>query len=223
MNGNAPRQKQSFVNDYAGVYPLRIIRSQTISLLLLPNLLLLIAAFADPFVPVWAWLLLVPLAVMDILGLAVVISPGKMQEFHLFVLGAIGILGSAAFAAAANKLAYATLDISSPWFLIGSAVGYIVVFALLYGIHMRLLYSGYYSREEQEKPDGDTRGLRKTQGIILASSGAKRARLVRADQNLRGIQHENNADHRAAFFVCSCLYHACLSNLHKFYLLRKRR
>jgi len=222
VNGNAPRQKQSFVNDYAGVYPLRIIRSQTISLLLLPNLLLLIAAFADPFVPVWAWLLLVPLAVMDILGLAVVISPGKMQEFHLFVLGAIGILGSAAFAAAANKLAYATLDISSPWFLIGSAVGYIVVFALLYGIHMRLLYSGYYSREEQEKPDGDTRGLRKTQGIILASSGAGVLVSCVLIKTFGGYSMKITLI-IALLFLFALVYIMLAGNLHKFYLLRKRR
>ena len=222
MNGNAPRQKQSFINDYAGVYPLRIIRSQTISLLLLPNLLLLITAFADPFEPIWAWLLLVPLALMDILGLVVAISPGNMQKFHLFVLGAIGILASAAFAAAANKLAYATLGIASPWFMIGSAVGYIFVFALLYGIHMRLLYSGYYSREEEEKPDDGSLGLRKTQGIILASSGAGVLLSCVLIKTFGGYSMKIMLI-IALLFLFSLVYIMLAGNLHKYFLLKKRR
>ncbi|WP_136604814.1 hypothetical protein [Paenibacillus dokdonensis] len=172
MNSSVPQQKQSSIDDFTGVYPLRIIRSQTVSLLLLPNLLLLILAFADPFTPLWAWVLLVPLAVLDVLSLFILISPGRMQIFHLLFLGVLGILGSAAFTAAANKLAYATLGMTSPWFLIVSGAGYFLVFGLLYRIHMKLLYGGYYSRDENETVSGNGNGLRKSQGIILACSGA---------------------------------------------------
>ncbi|MCJ8010724.1 hypothetical protein MUG84_03065 [Paenibacillus sp. KQZ6P-2] len=172
MNSSVPQQKQSFIDDFTGVYPLRIIRSQTVSLLLLPNILLLILAFADPYQPLWAWVLLTPLAVLDILGLMIVLFPARMQAFHLFFLGVLGILGSAAFTAAANKLAYATLGMSSPWFLIVTGAGYIIVFGLLYSIHIKLLYGGYYSREDNDMPSENGSGLRKSQGIILAFSGA---------------------------------------------------
>ncbi|MWV43423.1 hypothetical protein GRF59_07230 [Paenibacillus sp. HJL G12] len=171
MNSGISQQKQSSIDDFTGVYPLRIIRSQTVSLLLLPNVLLLILAFADPYETLWAWMLLAPLAVLDIFGLIVLISPGRMQTFHLFFLGMLGILGSAAFTAAANKLAYATLGMSSPWFLIATGAGYFLVFGLLYRIHIKLLYGGYYSREEHETLSGEGKGLRKSQGIILACSG----------------------------------------------------
>ncbi|MGN7356136.1 hypothetical protein ACTHPF_02135 [Paenibacillus sp. SAF-054] len=172
MNSSVPQHKQGAIDDFGGVYPLRIIRSQSISLLLLPNLLLLVLAFADPFVPIWAWILLVPLVVLDVLGLMILVSPRKMQTFHLFFLGVLGILGSAAFTAAANKLAYATLGMTSPWFLILTGAGYVIVFGLMYVIHMKLLYSGYYFRENQDSFTGEEKGLRKSQGLILACSGA---------------------------------------------------
>jgi hypothetical protein len=222
LNDNTPRQKQSFVDDYAGVYPLRIIRSQTISLLLLPNVLLLILAFADPYVPVWAWLLLVPLVMMDMLGLAVVVSPGRMQEFHLFVLGAVGILGSAAFAAAANKLAYATLGISSPWFLIVSAAGYILVFATLYGIHIKLLYGGHYSREASDNQETETRGAKKAQGIILACSGLGVLLSCVLIKTFGGYSMKVMLI-IALLFLFALAYMMLAGNLHKYWLLKKRR
>lgn len=172
MSSGVPQHKQSTIDDFSGVYPLRLIRSQSISLLILPNLLLLILAAADPFVPIWAWILLVPLGVIDILGLIILISPQKMQTFHLFFLGVLGILGSAAFTAAANKLAYATLGMTSPWFMLLTGAGYVIVFGLLYAIHIKLLRSGYYNREDHDTAAAEGGGLRKSQGLILACSGA---------------------------------------------------
>lgn len=160
--------------EYSALYPLRLIWSQTISLLLLPNLLLIIIAFADPYDPKWASALLVPLIIMDVLGLPIVLFPARMQVFHLLFLGLLGILGSAAFAAAANKLAYAVLEIESSWFLIASILWYIVVIGLLYIIHLKLLYAGKYSLQNDEGVqvhESASSGLKKSRRLILVCSG----------------------------------------------------
>lgn len=222
VNGSDARQKQSFIDDFTHVYPLRIIRSQTVSLLILPNLLLLVLAFADPFIPMWAWLLLIPLAIVDLLGLIVLISPGRMQVFHLLFLGMLGILGSAAFTAAANKLAYATLGMSSPWFGILSGSGYVIVFVLLYSIHIRLLHSGHYSREESGNETREGRKLRKSQGVILACSGAGvliGSLLIKTfgDYSIKMILII------ALLFLIALAYMMLVGNLHKYLLFIRRR
>ncbi|MDR0266680.1 hypothetical protein [Paenibacillus sp.] len=220
MNGSNSGQKQDFIEDFAGVYPRRIIRSQTVSLLILPNLLLLVLAFADPFIPLWAWLLLVPLIILDMLGLVVIVSPGKMQSFHLFFLGALGILGSASFVVAANKLAYATLGMSSPWFWILSGAGYVIVFALLYSIHIKLLHGGYYSRKEQDNTNGAGGNLRKSQSIILVCSGAGVLLGSLLIKTFGGYSIKMLLI-IALLFLFSLAYMMLAGNLHKYFLLKK--
>ncbi|GAB6989035.1 hypothetical protein [Paenibacillus pini] len=175
MNGLNTQSKRDSLLEEA-VYPLRLIRSQTVSLLILPNLLLLVMAFADPYVELWAWMLLVPLVIMDIMGVIIILFPARMQIFHLLFLGALGVLASSAFLAAANKLAYATLGVTSDWFMIATVLGYIVVFVCLYMIHRTLQRIGKYHQSDVDLNMGteepEPTKLKKARSYILVGSGA---------------------------------------------------
>lgn len=223
MSSHSNQQAKSVIQEYVELYPIALIRSQCISLLLLPNLLLIIVAFADPFKPMWAWILLILLFIIDLLGLPIVISPRKLQREYVLFLGLLGLLSSSAFMLAANKLAYASLHMTTLIFGVVSTGGYVIVMFLLYRVHIKLLYIGKYRNDEDESKENTTKQqikLKRTQTVILLFAGLG---IVVGNTVVHWLNGYNSIIIVVIIILCffSLVYMLISSNLHKYILIRR--
>ncbi|WP_427182158.1 hypothetical protein [Paenibacillus sp. TC-CSREp1] len=100
------------------------------------NLFLLIPIYSVPYQPLYVYLLLPPLAVMNLWAIALTAAPRRLQLNYVLFRGIFGLVCSAAFVVVIQKFAYGIMGMTTPWYAISSFVVYI--FALFQYVTLRL-------------------------------------------------------------------------------------
>lgn len=100
------------------------------------NVFLLIPVFSVPFQSLYAYILVPPLAFMNIWAIALIVAPRRLQLNYVLFRGVFGIVCSVGFMVTIQKFAYGTLGLSTPWYAIGSFAVY--GFALFQYVKFRL-------------------------------------------------------------------------------------
>ncbi|MBD7970594.1 hypothetical protein [Paenibacillus gallinarum] len=139
-------------NDYLTMYPVSGIRLNAgILVLFFLNLFLVIPVFGVPYQPIYAYILLPPLAIMNIWALALIVAPRKLQLNYVLFRGVFGIVSSLGFIIATQKFAYTGLDFKTPMYAIGSFAAY--GFALYHYIksHLRKLKSPRKMKKQERR------------------------------------------------------------------------
>ncbi|GIP44012.1 hypothetical protein J45TS6_24710 [Paenibacillus sp. J45TS6] len=141
-------------SEYLTLYPVSGIRLNAgILVLFFLNLFLVIPVLGVPYQPIFAYILLPPLAVMNIWAFALIAAPRKLQLNYVLFRGVFGIVSSLGFVIVTQKFAYAGLDFKTPMYAIGSFAAY--GFALYHYIksHLRKLKSpGKMKKQERSIP-----------------------------------------------------------------------
>lgn len=133
---NNKRSKPYEVSSYV-IYAVDGIRlSAGILVLFFLNVFLLIPVFSVPFQSLYAYILVPPLAFMNIWAIALIVAPRRLQLNYVLFRGVFGIVCSVGFMVTIQKFAYGTLGLSTPWYAIGSFAVY--GFALFQYVKFRL-------------------------------------------------------------------------------------
>ncbi|WP_145325935.1 hypothetical protein [Paenibacillus xylanexedens] len=116
--------RDAFEN-YLAVYAVDGIRFSAGTLVLFfLNVFLLIPVFSVPVQLMYAYILLPPLAVMNVWALALIVAPRRLQLNYVLFRGVFGIVCSLGFMIIIQKFAYGMLGLTTPWYAIGSFVVY---------------------------------------------------------------------------------------------------
>ncbi|MCG7385688.1 hypothetical protein [Paenibacillus sp. ACRRY] len=130
--------------DYLAVYASDGIRFSAGTLVLFfLNVFLLIPVFSVPFQSLYAYILLPPLAVMNVWAVALIAAPRRLQLNYVLFRGVFGIVCSLGFMIIVQKFAYGMLGLTTPWYAIGSFAVY--GFALYQ-------YARFHLRKLQQSP-----------------------------------------------------------------------
>jgi len=123
--------------DYLVIYASDGIRLSAGTLVLFfLNVFLLIPIFSVPYQTLYAYLLLPPLAIMNLWAIALIIAPRRLQLNYVLFRGVFGVVCSVSFMVVIQKFAYGTLGMTTAWYVIGSFVVY--VFTLIQYVLLRL-------------------------------------------------------------------------------------
>lgn len=137
---------------YLSLYPVRSIRLNAgILVFFYLNLFLLIPVFSVPYEPLYAWILLPPLVLMNLWALALMIAPGRLQLNYLLFRGVFGIICSVGFLIVIQKFAYTGLKLMTPWYAVGSFAVYGFILYLYARLHIRKLVAP--RKNNQDNPD----------------------------------------------------------------------
>ncbi|WP_373456207.1 hypothetical protein [Paenibacillus taichungensis] len=135
--------RETFEN-YLAVYAVEGIRFSAGTLVLFfLNIFLLIPVFSVPFQPVYAYILLPLLVVMNVWAVALIVTPRKLQLNYVLFRGVFGIVCSLGFMIIVQKFAYGMLGFTTPWYAIGSFV--------LYGFAL-YQYAKFHLRKLRQSP-----------------------------------------------------------------------
>ncbi|MCL6663303.1 hypothetical protein [Paenibacillus amylolyticus] len=119
------------------IYAVDSIRlSAGILVLFFLNVFLLIPVFSVPFQSLYAYILVPPLAFMNIWAIALIAAPRRLQLNYVLFRGVFGIVCSVGFMVIIQKFAYGTIGLTTPWYAIGSFAVY--SFALFQYVKFRL-------------------------------------------------------------------------------------
>ncbi|CAI6084302.1 hypothetical protein PAECIP112173_04242 [Paenibacillus sp. JJ-100] len=136
MYEGTPYPKETFEN-YLVIYASDGIRLSAGTLVLFfLNVFVLVPVFSVPYQPLYAYLLLPLLAVMNLWAIALIAAPRRLQLNYVLFRGVFGLVSSAAFMIVIQKFAYGTLGLTTPWYAIGSLAVY--AFALIQYVRYRL-------------------------------------------------------------------------------------
>lgn len=131
--------RDAFEN-YLAVYAVDGIRFSAGTLVLFfLNVFLLIPVFSVPFQPLYAYLLLPPLVVMNVWAIALIVAPRRLQLNYVLFRGVFGIVCSLGFMIIIQKFAYGMLGLTTPWYAIGSFVVYGFAFFQYAKVHINRL------------------------------------------------------------------------------------
>lgn len=136
---------------YLTLYPVNTIRLNAgILVLFFLNVFLVIPVLSAPYEPLYAYLLFPPLAVMNVWALSLIAAPRRLQLIYVLFRGIFGIAGSLGLMIATQKFAYSSLQLTTPWYAIGSFAAY--GFALYHYVraHLRKLRTPEKKKEEQK-------------------------------------------------------------------------
>ena len=112
--------------DYLVIYASDGIRLSAGTLVLFfLNVFLLIPIFGVPYQTLYAYLLLPPLAIMNLWAIALIIAPRRLQLNYVLFRGVFGLVCSVSFMVVIQKFAYGTLGMTTPWYVVGSFVVYV--------------------------------------------------------------------------------------------------
>lgn len=110
---------------YLSLYPVSGIRlNAAILVLFFLNLFLVIPVLSVPYEPLYAYILLPPLVVMNVWALALIAAPQKLQLNYILFRGVFGIVCSVGFMVITQKFAYSGLKLTTPLYAAGSFAAY---------------------------------------------------------------------------------------------------
>ncbi|WP_410768861.1 hypothetical protein [Fontibacillus sp. BL9] len=102
---------------YLKLYPVTSIRFNTAILVcFMLNIFVIIPVLGNPYHPLYAYILVPPLAAMNIWALALILQPRRLQLNYVLFRGIFGITAVLSFIITNLKFAYGMLGLQSPWY-----------------------------------------------------------------------------------------------------------
>lgn len=130
------------LQEYLTLYPVNGIRLNAgILVLFFLNLFLVIPVLSVPYQPLYAYILIPPLIVMNVWALAIIAIPRKLQLNYILFRGVFGIVCSVGFMVVIQKFAYSGLGLTTPWYAVGSFAIYGFALYQYVRTHIRKLES----------------------------------------------------------------------------------
>jgi hypothetical protein len=131
--------KRAFKN-YMIVYDVKRMRGNIITLVLLMlDMFILLMTFVPPFQPIYAYILVPPIAFLHLWGIWVVINPRKRQVQYTLFRGVFGIVCSLGLLIVTQKFAYTMLKLQTPLYFIFSFSLYFFALYHYYQKHVQKL------------------------------------------------------------------------------------
>ncbi|WP_440112856.1 hypothetical protein [Paenibacillus sp. QZ-Y1] len=112
------------------------------------NLCLLIPIFSVPFQPLYAYILLPVLAVMNVWAIVLIVAPRRLQLNYVLFRGVFGVVCSLSFILIVQKFAYGMLALTTPWYAIVSVTMYGFAFFKYSKFHLRKLEQSPHSKKK---------------------------------------------------------------------------
>lgn len=155
---------------YLSLYPVSGIRLNAgILVLFFLNLFLVIPVLSVPYEPLYAYLLLPPLVVMNAWALALIAAPRKLQLNYVLFRGVFGIVCSVGFMIVTQKFAYSGLHLTTPWYAVGSFAAYGFALYQYVRSHIRKLETPRKQRQDRSGLSMMTLTMLTGLGYLLAN------------------------------------------------------
>ncbi|GGG13647.1 hypothetical protein GCM10010912_67560 [Paenibacillus albidus] len=140
-------------------YPAGSIRLNVFSLMLLPDLFLTLPVAANPYNPLYLYLLAPPLVLLNLWALALIAAPGRLQINYVLFRGVYGILCSLGLMTVTQKFAYDILSLPVPW--------YSVVSFGLYGLAFYAYATRHLAKQGQPAPSWKDKNSKAGTGLSV--------------------------------------------------------
>lgn len=212
MYEGTPYPKETFEN-YLVIYAPDGIRLSAGTLVLFfLNVFLLIPIFSVPFQALYAYLLLPPLAVMNLWAIALIAVPRRLQLNYVLFRGVFGLVCSASFMVVIQKFAYEALGLTTPWYAIGSFAAYF--FALSQYVRFRL--------QKLKQPPQRKKGDKSTGMPIAALTAITGGAYLLANISLAFVTQQTVAVVLICVYILLAfvVFHFVM-DLHRYYWLRR--
>jgi hypothetical protein len=130
--------KKAFEN-YMAVYAVSGMRGNIITLILAMDILIVLPALGNPFQPLYVYILVPPIALLNFWGIWIIINSRKCQVQYTLFRGIFGIVYSIGLLVIAQKFAYTMLKLQTPLYLIFSFSLYVFALYHYYQKHVKKL------------------------------------------------------------------------------------
>ncbi|RCX23780.1 hypothetical protein DFP94_1011382 [Fontibacillus phaseoli] len=153
---------------YLVLYPAASIRFHSALLVcFMLNVFVLIPVLGNPYQTLYAYILIPPLAAMNLWALALILQPRRLQLNYVLFRGSFGVTAALSFMITNLKFAYGMLGLVSPWYGILSFVFCFIGFFCYAKAHIQKLKSPPESRKNQSS----RRNGYSTASMISAAAG----------------------------------------------------
>ncbi|KAA8786213.1 hypothetical protein EC604_20435 [Paenibacillus amylolyticus] len=175
------------------------------------NVFLLIPIFSAPYQSLYAYLLLPPLAIMNLWAIVLIIAPRRLQLNYVLFRGVFGLVCSVSFMVGIQKFAYGT-GMTTAWYVIGSFVVY--VFTLIQYVRFRL-----QKLKQSPRPNKIDKNFRMPTAVIAVITGGA---YLMANISLAFVTEQT------VVVILICVYNMLIfvvfhfvMDLHRYYWLRR--
>ncbi|GGE59650.1 hypothetical protein [Priestia taiwanensis] len=202
--------KKAFGN-YMVVHSLYGMRGNIIALIIgMLDIFILLPALAPPFQSIYVYILVPPIAFLNLWGIWIIINPRKRQVQYTLFRGAFGIVCSAGLLIVAQKFAYTTLKLQTPLYFIFSFSLYFFALYYYYQKHVQKLC-------KQKKKSVSSRGIGSIGVASIAGAGQIIGGILigSASQQVMGIVM------MSIYSMLSFMSFHFIMELHRYYYLRR--
>jgi hypothetical protein len=208
-------ERLKIIENYIDLVPPALLKQYAIVSLILPDILLTLFVFSDPYIPIISYILLPLFIFITLWVMWIVINPVKRQKQYKLFIGVYAVICSLSMLVLSEKFVYYTMGIHTPYYAIFSIGGYTLVLFFLVRIHFKALYSGFYMASNQKKSKlnkqlggiGAFTSLGTVLGHILVAKSASYNQTIAV---LSGI-----------LYFLSLIFIMMMHNLHKYWLIHK--
>jgi hypothetical protein len=208
-------ERLKIIENYIDLVPPVLLKQYAIISLILPDILLTLFIFADPYIPIISYIILPLFIFINLWVIWIVMNPVKRQKQYKLFIGIYSVICSLSMLVLTEKFVYFTMGVRTPYYAIFSIGGYALVLILLIRLHFKALYSGLYMASNQKKSK-----LNKQLGGIGAftSIGIILGHLVVAKS---ASYNQTIAVLSGLLFFLSVIFIVMMHNLHKYWLISK--
>jgi hypothetical protein len=212
---NLQQNKREHLVDYLVLEPPQILKNNALASLIVPDLLFLLFVFIDPFIPLFAYILLIPVALLNLWALWIFITPYKSQLQYFLYVGVNGVIVSVGLLISAIKVTYYTMGIQSLYYPIITIVLYVFIFLMLTRLHFSALSSDYYQRSKKQsfKPNTQSTIIVVSTSIGIIVGHILVSRYASFNSSLAVLA--------GLAIILSLIYIMTVHNIHKYVLICK--
>ncbi|WP_142317083.1 hypothetical protein [Bacillus toyonensis] len=154
MKKNTDFNKKVF-EYYMALYAVNDIRSTIITLVIgIADIFVLLPAFANPVQPIYMYIIVPPVAFLNVWAIWIVINPRKRQLQYTLFRGVFGIVCSVGLLVITQKFAYGMLGLQTPIYFIFSVDLYIFALNYYYKNHIKKLQEPIKKSKSSKKNSG---------------------------------------------------------------------
>lgn len=151
MKKNTDFNKKVF-EYYMALYAVNDIRSTIITLVIgIADIFVLLPAFANPVQPIYMYIIVPPVAFLNVWAIWIVINPRKRQLQYTLFRGVFGIVCSVGLLVITQKFAYGMLGLQTPIYFVFSVGLYIFALNQYYKNHIRKLQGSIKKSKSSKK------------------------------------------------------------------------
>lgn len=138
-----PRYIKSYINN---TYPVAKLRGTIPGFLIcFVDMPMIPWLFADPYSPLFLYIMAVPIVFLHLFGFWVIIKPYKRQLLAQLYIGVFGVITSICYLVLMQKLMYGVIGIRNPLYAVISIVSFGCFYPILYRWHQENLRKGNFA------------------------------------------------------------------------------